>query len=126
MKYISTNNALKPSGHYSQAIVHNDIIYISGQLAINPESGKKQFGSIEEETERVLKNIELILKEANSDKNNVLKITIYIPDISLWDKVNKIYTTFFENHKPVRTIVPTRELHFGFKIEIDAIAAIKI
>lgn len=124
MKYITTNNALKPSGHYSQAIVHNDLVFISGQLAINPDTGIHQFGTIEEETERVLKNIELILKEAGSDKNHVLKTTIYITDISLWDKVNKVYSDFFENHKPARAIVPTKNLHFGFKIEIDSVAAI--
>lgn len=124
MKYITTNNALKPSGHYSQAIVHNDVIYISGQLSIDPNTGEKKFGTIEEETQRVLKNIELILKEAGSNKNNVLKTTIYIPDISLWDKVNKVYSNFFGIHKPARSVVPTRELHFGFKIEVEAIAAI--
>ncbi len=66
MIYVSTKNALKPSGHYSQAVIINDIIYISAQLAIDPHTGKKQFGSIEEETERILKNIEIILKEAGS------------------------------------------------------------
>ncbi|MCY6371317.1 RidA family protein [Clostridium ganghwense] len=125
MKFISTNNALKPSGHYSQAIVHNDLVYISGQLSIDPNTGEKKLGTIEEETARVLKNIELILKEADSDKNHVLKTTIYISDISLWDKVNKVYSDFFKNHKPTRAIVPTKELHFGFKVEIDVIATIK-
>ena len=125
MKYISTDNALKPSGHYSQAIVHNDLVFISGQLAVDHDTGEKKFGTIEEETSRVLKNTELILKEAGSDKNHVLKTTIYIPDMSLWDKVDTIYSDFFENHKPARAIVPTRDLHFGFKIEIELIAAIK-
>ncbi|MCM1988253.1 RidA family protein [Oceanirhabdus seepicola] len=125
MKYISTDNALKPSGHYSQAIVHNNLVFISGQLAVDSNTGEKKFGTIEEETNLVLKNIDLILKEAGSDKNHVLKTTIYIPDMSLWDKVNRIYSDFFKNHKPARAIVPTRELHFDFKIEIEVIAAIK-
>ncbi|QZY56164.1 RidA family protein [Crassaminicella profunda] len=125
MKIISTNNALRPSGHYSQAIIHNDLVFISGQLSVDPDTGKKKFGNIEEETERVLKNMEMILKEANSDKNHVLKTTIYIPDISLWDKVNKVYSDFFGEHKPARAVVPTRELHFGFQVEIEAIAAVK-
>ncbi|MCY6485038.1 Rid family detoxifying hydrolase [Clostridium aestuarii] len=124
MKFISTNNALKPSGHYSQAIVHNDLVFISGQLSIDPETGEKKFGTIEDETDRILKNIELILKEAGSDKNHILKTTIYIPDISLWDKVNKVYSDFFENHKPTRSVVPTKDLHFGFKVEIEVIATI--
>jgi reactive intermediate/imine deaminase len=125
MKFIETNNALKPTGHYSQAIVHNDIIYLSGQLAVNPVTGEKEFGSIEQETLCVLRNIELILNEAGSDINHVLKATLYIPDIALWNNVNEVYTNFFGNHKPARSIVPTNDLHFGFKIEIDIIAAIK-
>ncbi|MHB1393666.1 MAG: RidA family protein [Clostridia bacterium] len=124
MEFVTTKNALKPAGHYSQAIINNGVMYISGQLSVNPDTGEKKFGTIEEETSRVLENIELILKEAGSSKNNVLKTTIYIPDISLWDKVNKVYSEFFGDHKPARSVVPTKELHFGFKIEIDAIAAV--
>lgn len=124
MNYISTNNALRAAGHYSQAILHNDLVFISGQLSVNPDTGEKEFGSIEEETERALKNIELILKEAGSNKNLVLKTTVFIPDISLWDKVNRVYRDFFGDHKPARSVVPTKDLHFGFKVEIEAIAAI--
>lgn len=124
MKIISTNNALKPAGHYSQAIVHNDVIYLSGQLAVNPDTGEKEFGSIEDETLRVLKNIEIILEEVGSNRNDIIRATLYIPDISLWDAVNKVYTDFFKDHKPARSVVPTRELHFGFKIEIDIVAVV--
>lgn len=124
MESVTTKNALKPAGHYSQAIIHNGVMYISGQLSVDPDTGEKKFGAIEEETARVLGNIELILKEAGSSKSKVLKTTIYIPDISLWDKVNKVYSEFFGDHKPARSVVPTKELHFGFKVEIEAIAAV--
>lgn len=124
MEFISTRNALKPAGHYSQAIVHDRIVYLSGQLAVNPDTGEKEFGSIEHETLRVLKNIEIILEEAGSDMNHILKTTLYISDISQWNKVNKVYTEFLKEHKPARSIVPSRDLHFGFKIEIDVIAAL--
>lgn len=124
MKIITINNALKPAGHYSQAIAHNDVIYLSGQLAINPETGEKEFGTVEQETLQVLKNIEIILKEVGSSRNDVIRATLYIPDINLWDKVNDVYTEFFGQHKPARSVIPTRELHFGFKIEMDIIAAI--
>ena len=126
MEVITTNNALNPAGHYSQAIVHNGLIYISGQLAIDPDTGEKLPGSIEDQTERVLNNIELILGEAGCNKNHILKTTVYISDISLWDSVNKIYSDFFGGHKPARAIVPTKELHYGFKVEIEAIAAVSI
>jgi len=125
MEFISTDNALKPSGHYSQAVVHNDLIFISGQLSIDPITGKKIFGTVEEETERILQNIALILEKANSDKNHVLKTTIYISDIAFWDQLNKVYSQFFNNHKPARSVVPTNKLHFGFKVEIEAIAVVK-
>lgn len=124
MKVVATDNALKPSGHYSQAIVHNDLVYISGQLAIDSETGEKRLGTIEEETAVVLHNFDLILKEAGSDRNHVLKTTLYISDIDLWDRVDRVYGEYFANHKPARAVVPTRELHFGFKIEMEAIAAI--
>jgi 2-iminobutanoate/2-iminopropanoate deaminase len=125
MKRIVTLNAPQPAGHYSQAIVHNDLVYVSGQLPIVPNTGKKILGPIEEQTTQVLKNLSAILKAANSDLNRVLKTTVYVSDISLWDKVNAVYSEFFGNHRPARAVVPTRELHFGFQIEIEAIAAVR-
>ncbi len=122
MRVITTDNALKPAGHYSQAIEHEGIIYVSGQLAIDPKTGEKVHGSVSEQTQIVLQNIELILKEAGSSKEKVLKMTIYIPDVKGWDEVNEVYSSFFSDHKPARVIVPTRELHFGLLVEIDAIA----
>jgi len=124
MKVIQTNNALIPAGHYSQAVVHNDMVYISGQLSVDPETGEKVFGSIEEQLTVVLGNIKLILEEANSSKDKVIKVTIYIPDVSLWGQVDKIYADFFGAHKPARVVVPTRELHYGLGIEVDVIAFI--
>ena len=125
MRQISTPNAPIPSGHYSQAIVHNDLVYISGQLPIDPQTGKKRIGSIEEQTEQALKNVAEILKAAGSDINHVLKTTVYISDIELWDRVNTVYSRFFGEHRPARAVVPTRDLHFGFQIEIEAIAIVK-
>ena len=125
MKKISTPNAPKPAGHYSQAIENNGIVYVSGQLPINPKSKEKKVGSIEEQTEQVLSNLSEILEAANSSINQVLKVTIYISDISLWDQVNKTYARIFGAHRPARAVIPTRDLHFGFQIEIDAIATVK-
>jgi 2-iminobutanoate/2-iminopropanoate deaminase len=121
---ISTPNAPKPAGHYSQAIVHNNLVYVSGQLPIDPESGEKRIGSIEEQTEQALKNLSEILLAAGSNLNQVLKTTVYISDIELWDRVNAIYARFFGEHHPARAVVPTRNLHFGFQIEIEAISTL--
>lgn len=125
MKEILTEGAPSPAGHYSQAIVHSDMVYVSGQLPIHPQTGEKRTGTIEEQTEQVLNNLAEILKAANSDLNQVVKTTVYLSDIKLWDQVNTVYTKFFGEHRPARAVVPTKELHFGFKIEIEAIAAVK-
>ena len=124
MKKIVTNKAPNPSGHYSQAIVHNDVMYVSGQLPINPGESPGEPGSIEEQTIQVIKNLEAILIAGGSGLDRVLKTTVYISDISLWNTVNEVYSRFFADHRPARAVVPTRELHFGFQIEMDAIAAI--
>lgn len=124
MEIIKTDQIPKSNGHYSQCILHNDILYLSGQLPIDP-STKNIPDSIEEQADQVLKNVELILNEAGSSKDQVLQMRVYISNISLWDKVNARYSAFFENHQPVRTIVPTRALHFGCLIEIEATAILK-
>lgn len=124
MKKLETCKALKPAGHYSLATVHNDTVYISGQLPIDIDTGEKVFGSIGEQVARVLKNIEILLQEVGSSKGKVLKMSIYIPDVKLWAEVDAIYGEFFQDHKPARVIVPTRALHYGFLVEIDAIAYI--
>lgn len=125
IKPVLTPNAPSPGGHYSQAIVHNGLVYVSGQLPIDPQTGEKKLGPIEEQTEQVLFNIREILLAAGSDLNHVLKMTVYVSDISLWGKVNEVYARVLGEHRPARAIVPVKELHYGFLIEIDAVAAIR-
>ena len=124
MEKIFTPNAPKPAGHYSQAIVHDNVVYVSGQLPIDPVTGEKRLGSIEEQTEQVLKNLAEIIKAAGSDIKKVIKTTVYISDIQLWDRVNHVYSRFFGRHRPARAVVPTKNLHHGFNIEIEAIASL--
>ena len=123
MHTIDSPNIPPSNGHYSQCISHNGILYLSGQLPIDPVT-RKIPESIEEQADLALKNAEKILIEAGSSKNQVLRVQVYIPNIDLWDKVNDRYTLFFEDHKPARCIIPTRELHFGCLIEIEVTAAI--
>jgi 2-iminobutanoate/2-iminopropanoate deaminase len=122
---ISTPDAPQPAGHYTQAIVHGDLVFVSGQLPIDPQTGEKRTGSIEEQTDQAIRNLAGILNAANSGLNQVVKTTVYISDIELWDRVNAVYSRFFGEHRPARAVVPTRELHFGCQIEIDAIAAVR-
>jgi len=124
MIQISTPNAPQPAGHYAQAIVHNGLVYVSGQLPVDPTTGEKRLGSIEEQTEQALQNVAAILQAAGSDLDHVLKTTVYVSDVGLWGRVNAVYAAFFGDHRPARAVVPTRELHYGFQVEIEAIAAI--
>jgi 2-iminobutanoate/2-iminopropanoate deaminase len=123
IKSIYTENAPAPGGHYSQAVVHDGLVYVAGQLSIDPPTGEKRIGSIEEQTEQVLKNVNAILQAANSDLSRVLKMTVYISDISLWGAVNEVYARILGEHRPARAVIPTGALHYGFLIEVDAVAA---
>ncbi len=124
MREVYTPNAPRPAGHYSQAVVHGNLVYVSGQLPIDPATGEKQLGPIEEQTQQVLQNIAEILTATGSDINRVIKTTVYLSDIQLWDRVNEVYSTFFGEHRPARSVVPTQNLHYGFSIEIEAIASL--
>ncbi len=123
MEVINTIKMPKSNGHYSQCIHHNGVLYLSGQLPID-HILKSIPETIEEQTDLSLKNVELILEEAGSSKSNIIQMRIYISNIDLWDKVNQRYSEFFGSHKPVRSIVPTKELHFGCLIEIEATAIV--
>ena len=125
MKMISTPDAPPPAGHYSQAVVHGDTVYVSGQLAVNLATGEKGVGSIEEQTRLTLRNIEQILLSAGSDLNHVIKTTAYVSDVELWGGVNQAYAEVFGDHRPARAVVPSRDLHFGCLVEIEAIAALR-
>lgn len=124
IKKVFTTGAPVPAGHYSQATVYNNMVFISGQLPVIPETGEKLTGPIGDQTLQVLKNIISIAEAAGSDVSKILKVTVYVSDIELWGEVNKVYSDFFGTHKPARAIVPVNELHYGCKIEMDAIAAI--
>jgi 2-iminobutanoate/2-iminopropanoate deaminase len=124
MEFISTSEAPVPGGHYSQAVVHNGVIYVAGQLAMVPGQTEHRVGSISEQTEQTLRNVKAILRAGGSDLDRVLQMTIYISDISLWGEVNATYQKVMGAHRPARAIVPVRDLHYGYQIEIQAIAAI--
>lgn len=115
-------NGWAQTGHYSPGIISNKMLYISGQLPFDHTTNKLNTGSIEEQTGLALANMEEILTAAGLTRSSVVECRVYIPDIQYWDKVNSVYADFFGDHKPARVIVPTRELHHGALIEIEAIA----
>lgn len=123
MTTVQTADAPTPAGHYSQGIVHQGVVYVAGQLGLDPADRGKPVGSIEEQTERALRNVEAILKAAGSGLDRVLQMTVYVTDIELWGRVNAAYAAVMGEHRPARAIVPTRDLHHGCQVEIQAIAA---
>ena len=123
IKRINTPDAPQPAGHYSQATVYNGLVFVAGQLSIDPATGEKKLGSIEEQTEQALSNVHAILKAAGSDWNRVLKVNVSIADIELWEAFNRVYSRILGDNRPARAAIPCGKLHHGFLIEIEAIAA---
>lgn len=125
VKKIQTNNAPAAVGHYSQGIVHNGLVFVSGQVATNPATGGKVFGSIEAQTEQALRNVEAVLLAAGSDLSRVLKMTVYLSGMEHWAAVNAAYAKVMGEHRPARAIVPVGDFGDGLLIEIEAIGAVK-
>lgn len=124
MKVVNTEKAPLPKGHYSQAIIHNDVVYLSGILPVSNVTNVFVDGTIEEQCIIVFDNLKAILKASGSCLEKVISVTLYIPDISYWGKINSLYSELFQDSKPCRTIVPTTTLHFGAKLEMNAISYI--
>lgn len=119
---ISTKNAPAAIGAYSQAILSNDIIFTSGQLPMDPETGEMVENDIKKQTKQSLDNLKFILNEANSDFNNILKTTIFLSDLNDFSEVNKIYAEYFDGSPPARSCIEVSKLPKDSLIEIEAIA----
>jgi reactive intermediate/imine deaminase len=125
MKTIASLNAPTARGHYSQAVVHGGLVYVAGQLPLVPGEPEKHLTTFEEQARRVIDNVIAILAEAGSGADLILKATVYITDTSHWPAFNAIYAEKMGAHKPARTVVPVPSLHYGYMVEMDAIAALK-
>ncbi|HOX11836.1 MAG TPA: Rid family detoxifying hydrolase [Spirochaetia bacterium] len=123
MRTIRTEAAPIPAGHYSQAVVHGGVAYVAGLLPVEAGTNRKVFGEIEEESAQVFRNLNAILAASGSSRDRVLRCTVYIADLELWGRFNAAYAAYFGEHRPARTVVPVPGLHYGFKVELDAIAA---
>ncbi len=124
MHSISTPHAPAAGGHYSQAIVHGGLVFVAGQLPIVPGQTTHTVGTIEVQTEQVLRNVGAILEASGSSLARVCQMTIYISDMSLWGRVNAVYAAVMGEHRPARAVVPVNALHFGYQIEVQAIGAV--
>lgn len=124
MTLIETPESPQPAGHYSQAVTHGGLVFVSGLLPITPTGEKLTDATIAEQTEQILANLDAVLRAAGSKRENVLKVTVFVSDISTWGTVNQVYARFFGDHRPARSVVPVSTLHYGLNIELEAIAAI--
>lgn len=124
MKKIVPEYKIKNKGHYSPGILSNGMLYISGQLSRDPDTGMVASGGAREHAALALANMERVLREAGLTKENVVRCRIYLSEIDMWDEVNEVYSIFFEGHKPARCVVPCGNLHFGCLVEIEAVAEV--
>ena len=122
-KVINTNNSPAPIGPYNQAIFKNNMLFISGQIALDPNSMNLNNGSIREETHQVMKNLKIILKEVNMDFKNVVKSSIFLSDMNHFKDVNEVYGSYLETgHEPARETIAVKTLPMKVNVEISKIA----
>jgi 2-iminobutanoate/2-iminopropanoate deaminase len=123
-KVFQTDKAAITGGPYSQAIIHNGIIYVSGQGAVGPQTNEIKLGSVEEEAELALENLRIILQEAGSSLAKVLTVTVYLLDIQEYGRFNEAYKKYFRENRPARTCIQAGSLPYNTRVEITATAYI--
>jgi 2-iminobutanoate/2-iminopropanoate deaminase len=123
-KIINTTKAPAPIGPYSQAVQAGNLLFISGQVAINPATGNVEAGDVAAETQLVMKNLEAILQEAGAGFTSVVKTTIFLSDMSLFGAVNEVYGQFFTGSYPARETVAVKGLPKNVNVEISMIASL--
>ena len=109
-------------GHYTAGVISKGMLYVSGQLSIDPDTREVCCGDIKDHTRLALDNVDRVLKEAGVSRNDVVMCRVYTPDVNYWGPINEVYAEFFGEHKPARVIVSTTTLHFGCLVEIEAVA----
>ena len=124
MTPISTTAAPPARGHYAQAMEHAGTVYVAGQLPIDPADPQRRLEGFEAQARQVIANVIAIVEAAGSARENILRTTVYIADIAHWPAFNTIYAGMMGGHRPARTVVPVAQLHYGYLVEMDAIAAL--
>lgn len=124
MKKIKPEYQNKNNGHYTPGIISNGMLYVSGQLAIDPDTKQVPKGGIEEHAKLAFENVDRVLKEAGLFRDDVVQCRVYISDIDQWNIVDQVYSDFFGKHKPARIVLPVGKLHYGSLIEVEAIAEV--
>lgn len=123
-KIVSTEKAPQAIGPYSQAVIHNGLAYLSGQIPLDPATNQLVSGDIAVQTERVLENLKAVLEASGASLESVLKTTVYLKDMGDFPKMNEIYGRYFTQNPPARATVQAARLPRDVSVEIDAIAAV--
>ncbi len=121
---ISTPDAPAAIGPYSQAVVHNGVVYCSGQIALDATTGALLEGDVAQQAQKTLENLSAVLEAAGSSLNNALRLTVFLKDMNDFGAVNEVYKTFFTDSPPARACVEVSRLPKDVLVEIDAIAAV--
>jgi 2-iminobutanoate/2-iminopropanoate deaminase len=122
-KILMTSQAPKPIGPYSQAVISGGLLFASGQIALDPETGEIVTGDVSAQTERVMKNLMAVLKEAKMGPENVVKTTVFLLDMAEFPKMNEVYGRYFGKEAPARSTIQAAALPRGVRVEIDLVAA---
>jgi 2-iminobutanoate/2-iminopropanoate deaminase len=125
IKTVATDRAPAAIGPYSQATVCDGWIYASGQIPIDPVTGELETGTIEAQTELVLGNLRSVLEAGGGDLSTVVKTTVYLSDMANFARMNEVYATYFQEHRPARATVQAAGLPRGVDVEIDAVARVR-
>lgn len=120
---IATDSAPRPAGHYAQATAWRDLVFTAGQLGIRPDGSHTVGHAFETQARQALDNILAVLAAANCGPDRVLRVTAYIVGVDNWPAFNKVYAEVMGDARPARTVVPVPELHHGYLVEVEAIAA---
>ena len=122
-KHVTTSQAPKPIGPYSQGVISGGFLFCSGQIALDPDSGEMIDGGVEAQTERVFENLVAVLKEAKMGLGNVVRTTVYLADMADFPKMNEVYARYLGQRSPARTTIQAGALPKDAKVEIDVVAA---
>ena len=121
---INPSTMAAPGGHYSHAVTGNGFVFVSGQLPIAPDGSKLNEAPFERQAQQVLDNVAAALTGAGTAVERLVQVRVYVTDIASWPAFNTIYAKWIGASRPARAVVPVPELHFGFKIEIEAVATV--
>ncbi len=125
VKEVTHCGSCMNAAHYSAAVRNGNVLYLSGQLPLDPVTREACHGSAKEQTLKALQNVERLCQQEFGDRGRVVRTTAYIAGIDLWEEVNEAYAEFFGDYRPARTIVAVKEIHYGFLVEIEAIAVLE-